>query len=343
LRLPIPHTAIIPTRKDQLGRSLGEFVEENFLAREIVAEKFRGARVGDRLSEWLVVDEHASTVSRLIGAAITGGVDVLRDDDVQASIEHGILSRLQRVEVAPLAGRALAIATTDGRHHELVDAAARGALRYVADHRDELRARFGRESPWWIPETIDERIFEKLHNGVTRFLEEVIDDPAHELRRYFDQRLADLITRLGTDPALQARGEQLKEEFLAHPAVRKWMGSLWGDLKHALLDQSRDPDSELRRRVRDTAVVFGNALRDDPALRVKVERWIEGAVVYLVDSYRHEVADLIETTVEKWPADEAARRIELQVGRDLQFIRINGTLVGGLAGLVIYSISRLAF
>jgi uncharacterized membrane-anchored protein YjiN (DUF445 family) len=146
---------------------------------------------------------------------------------------------------------------------------------------------------------------------------------------------------LGSDPTLIARGEKLKEEILEHPAVRNWMGSLWGDLKRSLLDQSNDPDSELRRRIEQTALAFGTALSNDPSLRAKVDRWVEGAASYIIEAYRHEVADLIETTVAKWDADEAAQRIELQVGRDLQFIRINGTLVGGLAGLAIYSVSQL--
>ena len=212
---------------------------------------------------------------------------------------------------------------------------------FLEDNRVTSASGSTSESPWWIPEPIDDRIFEKVYRGLATFLQQVIDDPAHELRQHLDQRLADLVTRLNSDPALIARGEKLKEEILAHPAVRNWMGSLWGDLKRALLDQSNDPDSELRQRIEQTAMAFGTALSNDPSLRSKVDRWIEGAASYIISAYRHEVADLIETTVAKWDADEAAQRIELQVGRDLQFIRINGTLVGGLAGLAIYSIGQL--
>jgi uncharacterized membrane-anchored protein YjiN (DUF445 family) len=251
------------------------------------------------------------------------------------------LARLRRIEASPTAGRVLAIATADGRHREMVDAIARGATRFLAEHRGDMRERFSRESPWWVPEPIDDRIFDKLYRGLTAFLDEVLNDPEHELRRHLDERLADLVTRLGNDPTLIARGEKLKEEILAHPAVRTWIGSLWGDLKRSLLEQSGDPDSELRRRIEQTAIAFGTALSDDPSLRSKVDRWIESAASYIVDAYRHEVADLIETTVAKWDADEAATRIELQVGRDLQFIRINGTIVGGLAGLAIFSIGKL--
>ena len=341
LGLPIPHTAVIKTRKAQLGRSLGEFVQENFLAREVVTEKLRHARIGERLALWLSDRTHAQSVSKHTSAALAGALDVLHDDDVQGALEHGISARLRRIEASRTAGRVLAIATADGRHRELVDTVARGAARFLEEHRGDLRERFSRESPWWVPEPVDDRIFEKLYRGLTAFLNDVLQDPDHELRRHLDERLADLVTRLGNDPTLIARGEKLKEEILAHPAVRNWMGSLWGDLKQSLLEQSADPDSELRQRIEQTTIAFGAALSDDPSLRSKVDRWIESASSYIIEAYRHEVADLIETTVAKWDADEASQRIELQVGRDLQFIRINGTIVGGLAGLLIYSIGKL--
>ncbi|HUP72282.1 MAG TPA: DUF445 domain-containing protein [Acidimicrobiales bacterium] len=341
LGLRIPHTAVIKTRKAQLGRSLGEFVQENFLAREVVTEKLRQARVGERLGVWLRDTKHAQTVSQHTSAALAGALDVLHDDDVQSALEHSITARLRQIEASPTAARVLAIATADGRHRELVDAMAKGAARFLEERRGDLRSRFSSESPWWVPEPIDDRIFDKIYRGLATFLQQVIDDPSHELRQHLDARLADLVSRLSTDPALIARGEKLKEEILEHPAVRNWMGSLWGDLKRALLVQSNDPDSELRRRIEQTALAFGTALSNDASLRAKVDRWVEGAASYIIESYRHEVADLIETTVAKWDADEASQRIELQVGRDLQFIRINGTLVGGLAGLAIYSVGQL--
>jgi uncharacterized membrane-anchored protein YjiN (DUF445 family) len=341
LRLPIPHTAVIKTRKAQLGRSLGDFVQENFLAREVVAEKLRHARIGERLGTWLRTPANAHDVGRHTSAALAGALDVLDDDAVQGALEHGVSARLRQIEASPTLGRILAIATADGRHRELIDAAAKGALRFLEENRGELRHRFARESPWWVPEPIDDRIFDKIFRGLATFLQDVIDDPTHELRQHLDRRLDDLVVRLGSDPALIARGEKFKEEILDHPAVRTWMGSLWADLKRTLVEQSNDPDSELRRRIEQTATVFGDALSNDPSLRAKVDRWIESAAGYIIDAYRHEVADLIETTVAKWDADEAARRIELQVGRDLQFIRINGTIVGGIAGLAIYSIGKL--
>ena len=342
LGLPIPHTAVIKTRKAQLGRSLGEFVQENFLAREVVTEKLRNARIGDRLGIWLRDTKHAQTVSQAHERGVGGGT---RRPARRRGAEH---ARTQH-HGSPAPDRSVADRRTRARHRDRRRPPSRtrrrgGQGRGTFPRRapqTTCARRFSSESPWWVPEPIDDRIFDKIYRGMATFLQQVIDDPSHELRQHLDTRLADLVARLSTDPTLIARGEKLKEEILEHPAVRNWMGSLWGDLKQALLDQSNDPDSELRRRIEQTALAFGTALSNDASLRAKVDRWIEGAASYIIEAYRHEVADLIETTVAKWDADEASQRIELQVGRDLQFIRINGTLVGGLAGLAIYSIGQI--
>jgi uncharacterized membrane-anchored protein YjiN (DUF445 family) len=197
------------------------------------------------------------------------------------------------------------------------------------------------ESPWWVPETIDDVVFEKIYTSVRRFLTEVANDPNHELRRSVDERSVALAAELRTSPALLARGEEIKEEILAHPEVRAWSANLWLSLKRALLEATDDPQSQLRLRLEEAMVDAGRALEADPELRAKIEHWIIDAVGYVAEQFRGEVANLIATTVQRWDADETADRIELQVGRDLQFIRINGTIVGGLAGFVIFALSEL--
>jgi uncharacterized membrane-anchored protein YjiN (DUF445 family) len=341
LGIPIPHTAIIPRRKDQLGASLASFVEDNFLSDDVITEKLRQTSIARRGARWVVDPEHAATVSRHAGAALRGGLDVLRDEEVQDVVERAVLARVRAVRAAPLAGRTLDILTANGRHQEVLDAALRSIGRFLDENRTMLRSKFARESPWWVPESIDDRIFDKIYTGLHTLIADVTDDPEHELRTYLDQRLAHLAAELRTSPELGARGEELKEELLDHPAVRRWTGALWADLKKSLQDQSTDPDSELRHRIEITVRSIGAAVLEDAVLADKVDRWVEGAVLYVVDSYRHEIADVIATTVAKWDPHEASRRIELQVGRDLQFIRINGTLVGGLAGLAIHALSSL--
>ncbi|MEZ5265125.1 MAG: DUF445 family protein [Acidimicrobiales bacterium] len=341
LGLPIPHTALIPTRKDQLGRSLGSFVEENFLAGDAIVERLRAAHVAWRAAEWLVAPGNAAVVSKHAAAALAGATDVLRDDEVSGAIEHAVVERIRRVELAPLAGRALAVATDEGRHRPVVDAAIVGAIRFLDEQKDQLRGRFGKESPWWVPEPIDDRIFTKLYNGMRGFLVEVSRNDNHALRHHLDRKLAEFIERLQTDPAMAAKADQWREELLAHPAVRQWIGSIWGELKRGLVAQSVDPGSELRLRLERATAQAGEKLLADATLQDKIDGWLEGVVRYVIDAEGHQVAELIATTVERWDPIEASQRIEVQVGRDLQFIRINGTVVGGLAGLAIHAAGQL--
>ena len=341
LGLPIPHTAIIPNRKDQLGRGLGTFVQTNFLAPAVLSERLRSVGVAQRLGAWLGQPEHARRLSSNAGALVRGLTEVMGDEDIQRTLETGILQRVREVPAAPLMARVVEAAMS-GRHHQaLLDTTLNGLSGLLEENRWLLRQKLAEQSPWWVPEPIDDRLFKKFFAGVQGFLAEVAGDPDHELRHQLDVRVAELAVRLRTDPALIARGEQLKAELLEHPEVRAWLDSLWRNTKASILAVADDPDSDLRRRLDAALERAGRSLQEDPVLQAKVNGWIEKVVGYLAEEYGHEIADLIATTVARWDGAEASRRIELQVGRDLQFIRINGTVVGGLAGLAIYSIGQL--
>lgn len=343
LGIPIPHTAIIPTRKDDIGRGLGEFVQGNFLSGPVLADKIRSAGVADRVATWLAHPATAAKLAANTGDVVQAVTEVMSDEDVSAAVEHMVESRIRAVPAAPLAARVIDLAIDDGHYQELFESVLKGARGLLDRNRDLLRARLDHESPWWVPGAIDDRVFAKIYTAVQRYLTEVADDPRHPVRVQIDQRIRELAVELRTSPAMAERGEELKERLLAHPAVRTWSASLWGDLKEGLTTAAGDPSSELRRRLEEGIVRLGRTIHEDAALRAKIDGWVERTVLYLLDQYRDEVADLISGTVARWDANDASRRIELQVGRDLQYIRINGTVVGGLAGLLIYTLSRFAF
>jgi uncharacterized membrane-anchored protein YjiN (DUF445 family) len=338
LGIPIPHTAIIPERKDQFGRTLGEFVQDNFLSPDAIVDRIRSGRVVGRAAEWLSHPDNATTIARHAADIVVGVTDTLRDEDVHALIEETVITRVEAVPLAPLAGRALEMMTAQDRHHELLDSLVRGLDRTLAENRENLRARFGRESPWWVPEPIDGRIFEKLYDGVRKLLQEIAVDPRHELRMEFDKRVRALAVELGSSPALLARGEELKRELLAHQELRQWSSALWRDLKSNLRKQAADPDSELRRRLADMVQAAAVRLRDDPGIQAKAEELAAAGVRYVSEHFHDEIASLVSATVSRWDANETSRKLELLLGPDLQFIRINGTVVGGLAGLALHSI-----
>ena len=230
--------------------------------------------------------------------------------------------------------------TAENRHHELFDAILRGLERFLDESRDTLRDRFAQEAPWWLPDAVDDRIFERLFDGVCRLLGDVNRDPNHDLRKQFDEWVASLIDRLEHESEMQERMDELKREVLEHPQLREWSSSLWGEVKDVLREQAAEPDSELRRRIADGVQALGRRLCEDEALREKAEELIEEGVAYLAEHFHDELAELISGTVERWDSSETSSKLELLLGRDLQWIRINGTVVGGLAGVVIHAVAQ---
>jgi uncharacterized membrane-anchored protein YjiN (DUF445 family) len=343
LGLPIPHTAIIPRRKDQIGRSLGEFVQGNFLTREVLAERLASVHAGERLGRWLAEPAHAARAAAVAGDAMRGVIEVLDDRDVQHAVGGMVERRLRQVDAAPLLAKAVDVSVEGGHHQRLLDAVLTGLSGFLDENRSTLRSRLQQESPWWVPEPIDDRIFNKIFGGVQRFLTDVRAVPDHEVRRSIEQRIVRLAEQLRTDPAMIAKVDELRDELLAHPEVQAWIGSLWGSVKRTMLAAADDPDSELRVRLTNGLQSLGARLVADAELQHKVDAWLERTLAYVVDNYKNEVADLIATTVERWDARDTARRIELQVGQDLQYIRINGTVVGGLAGLLIHTVGQTLF
>lgn len=339
LGLPIPHTAIVVERKDQFGATLATFMRESFLTPEVLVERVRAAGVVGRLGTWLAKEENASRVAAEVTDAAVAGADLLRDDDVHRAMEEILRERVEEVPLAPLAGRVLRFLTQDGRHDEVLDAMLTGLDRYLATHGQELRAQLGSRSPWWLPGAVEDRIFDRLLDGARSVLQDMAADRGHDLRRQFDARLRLLAAELETSVDLRERGERLKHDLLSQPQVREWVASLWADAKRELRAQACDPESQLRRRMVSGIMAAGRRLQDDPDLAATVQTALERAVAYLAEHFDGDVAAFISATIARWDAEETASRLELLLGPDLQYVRINGTLVGAAAGLALHAVS----
>ncbi|MEY2566979.1 MAG: hypothetical protein QOE35_1508 [Actinomycetota bacterium] len=340
LGVPIPHTAVIPERKDQFGRTLGNFVQENFLSPDVIVERLRAARIAERVSAWLSDPHNAESVAGNVADLLVGAADVVNDDEVQVLIDEQVNRLVETVDVAPLAGRALRMMTAENRHAELLGALLGGMQKTLDEHRPELRDQFAARAPRWIPNAVEDRIFDRLFDGLGRFLTEVNEDPDHQIRKELDSWLSGFADRLEHSPEFKARGDELKREIRQHPELRKWSASLWGDLKVTLREQAADPSSELRRRIADAIVQAAGRLRDEPGLAAKAEGFIESGARYVTEHFHDEIAGLVSGTIARWDGEETSRRLELLLGPDLQFIRINGTVVGALAGLAIHGIAQ---
>ena len=339
LGLPIPHTALIVERKDQFAATLGQFVQENFLNADVLAERIRSAGLVPRLAAWLADEANAA---RFAGHAADLGVNVaeaLRDEDVQRVLTAELTRAVDAVEVAPLAGRALRVIIAGGHHAELFNAMVSAADRYLADHHVELRERFQGESPRWLPDAAYRMVFDRLYNRLRQRLAGMAADPDDEARRQFEEWIGGLPSRLETSPELRERGERLKHDILGSAELRDWSSSLWRRAKDALRTQAADPESELRRQLTAALVAAGQRLGSDRRLQEGLERVVESGARALADQFHDELADLVTGTIERWDAAETSSQLELLLGPDLQYIRINGTVVGAGVGLALHAIA----
>jgi uncharacterized membrane-anchored protein YjiN (DUF445 family) len=340
LGLRIPHTAIIPQGKDRLGQALGRFVQQNFLNEDVIAQRVRSLDVAQRVGTWLCDPRQSGRVATTVADVLGGMGQVVRDDDIQHLIERGIVERVERVPVTPLIGRLLAAVASDERRQDLLFALVQLARQLLEENKSLIREAVSREMPRITFGLLDDAMFRRIIGPIEQTLDQVHSDPNHALRSEFNARLMQIIEGLQRDEAVIARGEELKREVLRQPVVRDLASSIWADVKAALLappsHESVD-DTPIQRAL----FAGGQALLNDATLSAKVNQWAEQAARYTAREYGSEVSKLITHTVERWDAESTARRLELQVGRDLQFIRINGTLVGGLVGLLIHAFTLL--
>ncbi|MFF3750054.1 DUF445 domain-containing protein [Streptomyces sp. NPDC002018] len=340
LGLPIPHTAIIPHKKDQLGASLGSFVGENFLSAEVVRTRLRALGIGGRLGTWLAEPAHADRVTAELSTALRGALRVLRDSDVQAIVGEAITRRADAAEVAPGIGKTLARVVADGAHHRAVDLICVRAHDWLVEHADSVMDAVQGGAPGWTPRFVDRKVGDRVYKELLRFVTEMRDMPDHPARGAIDRFLRDFAVDLQSDSETRAKVERLKSELLARPEVQDIIASAWASVRAMIMSAAEDDRSELRLRARASLLSLGARLATDGRLQGKLEGWVEDAAGYVVSTYRGEITSLISDTVRSWDAADTSKKIEANIGRDLQFIRINGTVVGALAGLLIYTVAH---
>lgn len=339
--LKIPHTAIIARKKDQIGESLGGFVQDNFLSDAVVAQKLGGMAFAAPAGKWLSREPNAQRVASEGATLIRALLTVANDEDVLRLLETLARQHMLAPEWSSTLGRMLETVLRDGHQHQLVDLLADRALEWVLANRQTVVSLVSDRSPSWLPSVLDQLVGEKVHRELTRFLVAVREDQQHQVRRSIDAWLSEFAADMQSHPETIAKVERLKHSIVGDPQLHEVAARAWSSIKAALLDAVEHPESALRASFVQAVMDFGARLTRDAALSGKIDAWITGAVGYLVHTYRDQIASLIRDTVARWDGEETSRKIELQVGRDLQFIRINGTVVGSLAGLAIFTVANL--
>ena len=341
LGLPVPHTALVPRRKDEFGRSLEEFFAENFLQEEVIRERLATAGVSSRVGAWLAETANAHRVVGEASTVLALGLRRLRDEDVRAVVEEVLIPRFVAEPIAPVAGSLLQGILADDAHHGLVDLALDEAHRWLVHNQETFAEVLGERAPWWAPDRLNDAVTTRLHLEAIRWIADIRSDPDHHARQALDSLLHQLAEDLLTDPETQERAERLKLRVLEQPQTVATGMSLWAAFRAALLAALEDGDGLLRERAAQELAGFGARLGRDEALRERLDASGADVVVWAVGRYGDELTAVITATIERWDGHEAARKIELHVGPDLQFIRINGTIVGGLVGVLIHTVSVL--
>jgi uncharacterized membrane-anchored protein YjiN (DUF445 family) len=339
LGLPIPHTALVPRRKDEFGRSLQDFFTENFLQEQVIRERLSAADIVRRVGGWVVDPAHARAAVAEAAAVAAIGLRRLRDADVEALVVEVVLPRFREEPIGPLAGSLLAEIVADDAHRGFVDLVIEEGHRWLVANHATFTEVLGERAPWWAPDRLNDAVTNRLHTESIRWLEDIRSDPHHQARAALDSMLRQLADDLQHNPHTQERAEGLKERILSQPQVVATGMSLWSALRRAVIGALDDPTGPLRARAEVELQSFGQRLLDEPPLRERFDGWLADVAVWAIERYGDELTGVITLTIERWDGREAARKIELHVGPDLQFIRINGTMVGGLVGVLIHALT----
>jgi uncharacterized membrane-anchored protein YjiN (DUF445 family) len=342
LGLRLPHTAIIPTNKDRIGDTLGQFVQRNFLSPEVVAAKIAEIDLAGTTARWLADPQRSAPLAAHIAQFLPRILDAMGDEPVRHFLHGNLVAWLRRVDMASLAADVLETLTAQNRHQALVDEIIAQAERFLRESEPEIRARVREKTAWlWQKIGLDEKVADRLIRAAEEALAEVSADPTHAWRQRFTQLVQDYIAALRISSEYQRRAEALKEALVEHPLLTHYLGAVWDEIRARIREDAALPDSRVRAHLQVSLMRLGEGLLADSAVRDAVNASLRQTLIRVVETRRQEVAALIADQVRRWDAGTLTERIERAIGRDLQYIRINGTVIGGLVGVAIHFISQL--
>jgi len=343
LGLPIPHTAIIPRNKDRIGETLASFLRTNFLTPAVIARRMRGLDVAGAVGRFLSRPAGEGRLREGASRLLAEILEALDEEQLGGMVKSAVAARMRSVEVAPLLGQTLEAAMTEDRHVPMVDAIVTWTGRTLDANEDMIRDMVHQRAGWILRLAgLDERLADAIVDGLRKLTIDMAVDPDHPLRAKAEEGLARLAQNLRDDPETRGRVEAWKNEMIENKAVGDWLGGLWEKSRASLLKSARDPDAALAGKFGEALRQLGDTLQTEPRLKGAINQFARRAAAGIAASYGDGIVKLVSETVRGWDTGTITARLENAVGRDLQYIRINGTLVGGLVGLVIHAIEVLA-
>jgi uncharacterized membrane-anchored protein YjiN (DUF445 family) len=336
LGLKIPHTAIIPENKDSIGEGLGYFVTNNFLTEDALREKLESFNLDQRLEEWLSVPGNSAWIAEQLADFLPSILNSLDDKEVQRFIEKNISVSLSGKDLSDALGNLLGLLTENNKHYELFNELLQVVARLLEENKQAIRSTIKEESPWFVPEFVRQNVYQRVIAKAEETIKEVSKDPRHPLRKKFNEAIDRFAKDLKESDVYHEQIELLKEELLKNPAVQGYFSQIWKELKEYLLENFSRPDSAIREQIRGAVFQFFNTLINDNGMRGRIITWVYDRAIRMVAQYRSEIGTMISSTIKNWDKETMSNKLELQVGKDLQYIRISGTLVGGTVGLVLH-------
>jgi uncharacterized membrane-anchored protein YjiN (DUF445 family) len=338
LGLPIPHTAIIPRNKERIGESLAHFLKHNFITQEIIREELRPIDFAGAATKWLAYPQNSRGAARQIVRSVPAILRMIEDEDVAQFLQNRLAAAREKVKFAPLLAEVLSLLVAGGHHQVLFNHLIDIMARMVEENGSYIRWKIDENSPRWLPKAIDDKIYTRLLEALQSTLDEMREEDS-EWRYRFHVAVEELIENLRASPEYEARVEAAVMTTLEHPMFRNYVTQIWHDIKARLLADAAADDSQMAAKLDQALRAFSEALLQETTVRNKLNQWIRILATDAIVERREIIADLVARVIRKWDAETVARKLELQVGKDLQYIRINGTLVGGLVGLVLHTVS----
>ncbi|MGE5651690.1 DUF445 domain-containing protein [Noviherbaspirillum sp. UKPF54] len=338
LGLPIPHTAIIPRNKERIGESLAYFLKHNFITQEVIREELRPIDFSGTAAKWLARPENSRFVAKQVVGSIPAILRMIEDEDVAQFMQRRMRAAMGSVQFAPLVAEILSVLVA-GRHHQVVfDHLVNLMAQLVENNSSYIRWKINENSPRWLPKAVDDRFFARLLDAMQSTLAEMREDDS-EWRNRFQIAIEELIDKLRTSPEYEEKIEVVIMNVLEHPVFRNYINHIWHEIKLRLLTEVEAEDSVMLTKLTQGLHTFSVALLQDKTVQKKLNQWIRIVATDTLVERREMIADLVTRVIRKWDAETVSRKFELHVGKDLQYIRINGTLVGGLVGLVLHTVS----
>lgn len=339
LGLPIPHTAVIPSNKNRIGASIANFLEHNFLTREVISRELLAIDFSGTGAKWLSIESNSRAVSLQLAQMIPAMLRLVEDQDIASFLEKRVANALSTFRLGPLSGDLLSLLTAQGHQRHLFDYLIGLALTMLEQNSDSIRQKIHERSPRWMPKAIDEKIFVALLEGSQSWLIEVAEEGS-PARIRFEEMIDELIMTLRTSREMEETIRNALSGTAQHPLFKKTLFGLWREVKFRLLTDLRTDDSRFLGKIEHGLISLGKGLAQDRTVCEKLNAWFGGFITEVIITNRRGIADLVQRVIQTWDAETVSRKFELYVGRDLQYIRINGTLVGGLVGLCLHLISR---